>query len=205
MRPALALFAGLAILPPLLYGVGEPFFLVNATRIVILALAALSLDLILGYGGLVSFGHAAFVGIGAYAVAMLASAGVHDLLLQLVVAMAATALFALITGAISLRTSGVYFIMITLAFGQTAFFLMVSLSAYGGDNGMSLPARSTLFGSALLTSDLGLYYVSLVVLAGALACAAARGGGRGSGGCCGGAGTTRSGCRRSGSRRSGIG
>ena len=169
MRPGLALFAALAILPPVLHGIGEPFFLVNATRIVILALAALSLDLILGYGGLVSFGHAAFLGIGAYAVAMLAGAGVHDLLLQVVIAMAAAALFALITGAISLRTSGVYFIMITLAFGQMAFFLMVSLSAYGGDNGMSLPARSTLFGSTLLTSDTGLYYVSLAVLAVAFA------------------------------------
>ena len=169
MRPALALFVGLAILPPVLLGIGEPFFLVNATRIVILALAALSLDLILGYGGLVSFGHAAFLGIGAYAVAILASAGVHDLLLQLIIAMAASALFAGITGAISLRTSGVYFIMITLAFGQMAFFLMVSLSAYGGDNGMSLPARSTLLWSTRLTSDMGLYYLSLVMLAGAFA------------------------------------
>lgn len=169
MRPALALFAGLAILPPLLQGIGEPFFLVNATRIVILALAALSLDLILGYGGLVSFGHAAFLGIGAYSVAMLAGAGVHDLLLQMVVAMMASVVFALITGAISLRTSGVYFIMITLAFGQMAFFLMISLSAYGGDNGTSLSARSTLLGTALPASNSGLYYVSLVVLAGAFA------------------------------------
>lgn len=169
MRPALAIFAGLAILPPLLQGIGEPFFLVNATRIVILALAALSLDLILGYGGLVSFGHAAFLGIGAYAVAMLGSAGVHDLVLQLLAAMAASAVFAVVTGAISLRTSGVYFIMITLAFGQMAFFLMVSLSAYGGDNGMSLPGRSTVFGSGLLQSDAGLYYVALGMLAVAFA------------------------------------
>ncbi len=165
MKPALALFAALAMLPPLLHGIGEPFFLVNSTRIVILALAALSLDLILGYGGMVSFGHAAFIGIGAYAVAMLASVGVHDLALQMPASMAAAAAFALVTGAISLRTSGVYFIMITLAFGQMAFFLMVSLSAFGGDNGTSLPARSTVFGFDLLRSDAGLYYVSLATLA----------------------------------------
>ena len=159
MKGALAIFAALALLPPVVNAIGQPFLLVNATRIVILALAALSLDLILGYGGLVSFGHAAFLGIGAYAVAMLASAGIDDLLLQLAAAIGASALFALVTGAISLRTSGVYFIMITLAFGQMAFFLMVSLSAYGGDNGISLPHRST-----LLRSDTGLYYVSLAAL-----------------------------------------
>ncbi len=164
MKPALAIFAALAILPPAAHAIGQPFLLVNATRIVILALAALSLDLILGYGGLVSFGHAAFLGIGAYAVVSLASAGLDDLLLQLAAAILASALFALITGAISLRTSGVYFIMITLAFGQMAFFLMVSLSAYGGDNGISLPHRSTLFGHPLLHSDIGLYYVSLIAL-----------------------------------------
>ncbi len=164
MKPALALFAALALLPPVVIAIGQPFLLVNATRIVILALAALSLDLILGYGGLVSFGHAAFVGIGAYAVAMLASAGLNDLLLQLAAAIVAASVFALVTGAISLRTSGVYFIMITLAFGQMIFFLMVSLSAYGGDNGMSLPHRSTLFGATLLRSDAGLYYVALIAL-----------------------------------------
>ena len=164
MRAAIAIFAALALLPPVVTAIGQPFLLVNATRIVILALAALSLDLILGYGGLVSFGHAAFLGIGAYAVASLASAGIDDLLLQLAAATLGSALFALVTGAISLRTRGVYFIMITLAFGQMAFFLAVSLSAYGGDNGMSLPGRSTLFGRTLLQSDVGLYYVSLTAL-----------------------------------------
>lgn len=159
MKGALAIFAALAVLPPAANAIGQPFLLVNATRIVILSLAALSLDLILGYGGLVSFGHAAFLGIGAYAVAILASAGIDDLLLQLGAAIFASGLFALVTGAISLRTRGVYFIMITLAFGQMAFFLMVSLSAYGGDNGMSLPHRAT-----LLRSDISLYYVSLIML-----------------------------------------
>lgn len=164
MKPALAIFAALAVLPAVFHAIGESFFLVNATRIVILALAALSLDLILGYGGLVSFGHAAFLGIGAYAVAILASLGIDDLLPQLVAAVLAASVFALVTGAISLRTRGVYFIMITLAFGQMAFFLMVSLSAYGGDNGMSLPSRSTLFGRPLLQGDTGLYYAALLAL-----------------------------------------
>ena len=164
MKAAAAILVVLALLPPVVGAIGQPFLLVNATRIVILALAALSLDLILGYGGLVSFGHAAFLGIGAYAVAMLASAGIDDLVLQLAAAIGASALFALVTGAISLRTSGVYFIMITLAFGQMIFFLMVSLSTYGGDNGMSLPHRSTLFGAPVLRSDTGLYYVALIAL-----------------------------------------
>ena len=165
MKPALGIFAALAVAPLVFGAVGEPFLLVNATRIVIFALAALSLDLILGFGGLVSFGHAAFLGIGAYAVAILSSFGVDDLLMQIAAAIVAASLFALVTGAISLRTSGVYFIMITLAFGQMAYFLMVSLSAYGGDNGVSLPGRSTLFGRPLLGGDIALFYASLLALA----------------------------------------
>ncbi len=168
-RPALLLFAGLALLPPVAFAVGEPFLLVNATRILAVALAALSLDLILGFGGLVSFGHAAFLGIGAYSVAVLGSWGVHDLVLQSLGAVAASGLFAGLTGAVSLRTRGVYFIMITLAFGQMAFFAMVSLSAFGGDNGFSLPGRSTLFGADVLRSDVGLFYAALVVLGAAFA------------------------------------
>ena len=124
----------------------EGYVLSLLTRVMIFAIAAISLDLILGYGALVSFGHAAFLGIGAYAVGILSSHGVEDLVVQIPVALAASALFALVTGAISLRTKGVYFIMITLAFGQMLFFLAVSLAAYGGDDGMTLPARSLLFG-----------------------------------------------------------
>ncbi|MGV6876777.1 branched-chain amino acid ABC transporter permease [Pseudochelatococcus sp. B33] len=161
------MFALLALLPLLAAVTGDAFVLVIATRIMIFALAALSLDLILGYGALVSFGHAAFIGIGAYAVAILNAHGIDDLLVQSLVAVAVAALFALITGAISLRTRGVYFIMITLAFGQMLYFLMISLSAFGGDDGYTLQRRSTLLGRPLLEDKLVLFYVVLGVLAAA--------------------------------------
>lgn len=163
-----ALLLLVAFLPILARAIGEPFLLVTAERVMIFAIAALSLDLILGFGAMVSFGHAAFVGIGAYAVAILGAYGIEDLAIQLPVAIGAAALFALITGAISLRTRGVYFIMITLAFGQMAYFLMVSLSAYGGDDGISLGTRSTVFGTALLVSDTGFFYTVLAFLTGSL-------------------------------------
>ena len=161
----LACLFGLFALLPLAIRLGaDPFYLVIATRIMIFAIAALSLDLILGFGAMVSFGHAAFIGIGAYAVGMAASHGITDLLTQILFALAAAAAFGVVTGVISLRTKGVYFIMITLAFGQMAYFLMVSLSAYGGDDGLTLQARSTLFGQAWLEDDLFFYYLVLAVL-----------------------------------------
>ena len=129
-------------------------------------MAALALDLILGYGGMVSFGHAAYLGIGAYAVAILSRAGITDLGAHLGVAVVAGALFALVTGAISLRTRGIYFIMITLAFAQMAYFFFVSLSAYGGDDGVTLTARSTVLGHDWLADDRVLYYAALAMLAG---------------------------------------
>ena len=160
------LFAGFAVLPPVAAGMGDPYLVVIATRILAYAIAALALDLILGYGGMVSFGHAAYLGIGAYAVGILSRAGITDLGLHLLAAVAGAAVFALATGAISLRTRGIYFIMITLAFAQMAYFFFVSLSAYGGDDGMTLRARSTLFGRPLLEGDTALYYTALVLLVG---------------------------------------
>jgi branched-chain amino acid transport system permease protein len=145
----------------------QGYILSLLTRVMIFAIAALSLDLILGYGAMVSFGHAAFLGIGAYAVGILSSHGIDEALIQLPVALAASAAFALVTGAISLRTKGVYFIMITLAFGQMLFFLATSLANYGGDDGMTLASRSTVLGTPLLRTDLGLYYSVLACLAGA--------------------------------------
>jgi branched-chain amino acid transport system permease protein len=103
----------------------------------IFAIAAVSLDLILGYGGMVSFGHAAYIGIGAYAVAVFSKYGIDNGYLQLVCAIAGSALIALFVGAISLRTSGVYFIMITLAFTQMLYYLGISLEPFGGDDGMN--------------------------------------------------------------------
>jgi branched-chain amino acid transport system permease protein len=164
--PALALFAAFALLPLLALATGEPFVLAIGARIMIFAIAALSLDLILGYGGMVSFGHAAFIGLGAYTVGISAAHGLTDFLAQAALAIVVSTLFALATGAISLRTKGVYFIMITLAFGQMAFFFMVSLSAYGGDDGLTLRARSTVFGKPLLTSNLSFYYLCFAILAG---------------------------------------
>jgi branched-chain amino acid transport system permease protein len=132
----------------------------------IFAIAAMSLDLILGYGAMVSFGHAAFLGIGAYAAGILASHGFEDAALQLPAALAASAVFALVTGAISLRTKGVYFIMITLAFGQMLFFLATSLAVYGGDDGMTLASRSRVLGAAPFRTEIGLYVGVLICLAG---------------------------------------
>ncbi|KTF05939.1 inner-membrane translocator [marine sediment metagenome] len=147
---------------------GDPYLVVVATRILAFAMAALALDLILGYGGMVSFGHAAYLGIGAYAVAILSRAGITDLGAHLGAAVVAGAAFALVTGAISLRTRGIYFIMITLAFAQMAYFFFVSLSAYGGDDGVTLTARSTVLGRDWLADDRVLYYAALAMLAGAL-------------------------------------
>lgn len=166
---AFVLFAVLAVLPPLLHAMGEPYLVSIVTRMIVYAIAVLSLDLILGYGAMVSFGHAAYLGIGAYAVVVLSRMGVTDLPIHLVAAMAAAALYAVITGAVSLRTTGVYFIMITLAFGQMAFFFFVSLSALGGDDGTALPARSTLLGMPWLEDDLVLFYVTLGFLIGVFA------------------------------------
>lgn len=162
--PIVWLFLALALLPLFARLGAEGYVLSLATRALIFALAALSLDLILGYGALVSFGHAAFLGIGSYAVGILAAHGISEILVQLGIAVLTAAIFATVTGGISLRTSGVYYIMSTLAFGQMLYFLFVSLSAYGGDDGMTLKARSTLFGRGVFESDRAFYYVVLAVL-----------------------------------------
>ncbi|MFN4061819.1 MAG: branched-chain amino acid ABC transporter permease [Paracoccus hibiscisoli] len=160
------IFGGFAALPLVAAMTGDPYLVVVATRILAFAMAALALDLILGYGGMVSFGHAAYLGIGAYAVAILSRAGITDLGAHLGAAVVAGAVFALVTGAISLRTRGIYFIMITLAFAQMAYFFFVSLSAYGGDDGVTLAARSTVLGQDWLRDDRVLYYAALAMLVG---------------------------------------
>jgi branched-chain amino acid transport system permease protein len=152
-------FAGFALAPLVAPFGPEGYILSLLTRVMIFALAGVSLDLILGYGGLISFGHAAFLGIGAYSVAILTSHRITDAFAHLVAALAVSALFALLTGTISLRTKGVYFIMITLAFGQMLFFLATSLAAYGGDDGMTLPSRSLVFEADVLGSGRSFYYV----------------------------------------------
>lgn len=160
----IVLFLGLALVPLLGLFMRDDYLLSLLTRVMVLALAVVALDLILGYGGLVSFGHAAFLGFGAYATGILITHGYGDALIALPVAMLASGLFALVTGAISLRTRGVYFIMITLAFGQMAFFTATSLAAYGGDDGLTLWSRATVFGFPLLKSDRALYVATLLAL-----------------------------------------
>ncbi len=137
----------------------------------IYGIAALALDFICGYGGLVSFGHAAFVGIGAYTVGIFGAHGVTDMAVTLPAALIVSALFAYLTGTVCLRTRSVYFIMITLAFGQMIYFVAGSLSPYGGDDGLTLKLRSTLFGFPILQNDRALYYaVFLFLLASYLLC-----------------------------------
>lgn len=168
----LAVLVALAIVPPALFSSGQAFYLDLATRLVILGVAAVSLNLILGYGGMVSFGHAAFIGLGAYAVGIPAyhatwggfeGVATYGGLFQMMLAIGIAALFALITGAISLRTKGVYFIMITMAFGQMVFFLFQSLDVYNGDDGLTIDVRSEL-PFINLDSPLQLYFLCFVSL-----------------------------------------
>ncbi len=155
----------MALLPLLSPVLGGTYLLLVGERVMIFAIAALSLELLVGVGGLVSFGHAAFLGIGAYAAGILASHGLGTLILALPAALAASALFALATGAIAVRTRGVYFIMITLAFGQMAFFVATSLAPYGGDDGLTWPTRTLVVGTRMLKSEATFFYVILVLLA----------------------------------------
>src|SRR5664279_5573514 len=134
--------AGLLLLPLYTSLSGNVFALTLFTRIVIFALAASSLNLIMGYGGMVSFGRAAYLGIGGYAVGILAHEGIGSGFIQWPVALLASALFAFVIGALSLRTRGVYFIMITLAFAQMTYYVASGLARYGGDDGLTIYKRS---------------------------------------------------------------
>ncbi|HVB46877.1 MAG TPA: branched-chain amino acid ABC transporter permease [Burkholderiales bacterium] len=160
----LALVLLFAAVPPAAALLGQPFYVDLVRRVMIYAIAAVSLDLILGYGGMVSFGHAAYLGVGAYAVTILAVYGVHSALVQWPVAIGASMLLALAIGAVSIRASGIYFIMITLAFTQMLYYLGVSLDAFGGDNGMRLPMRSQFGGLIDLRNGTQFYYLVLALL-----------------------------------------
>lgn len=161
---ALLMFVVAGLLPVIATLLDDPYLVVISTRILAFAIAAMALDLILGYGAMVSFGHAAYIGFGAYSVGILSSLGIQDLFVHMLVAILISSLFALVTGGISLRTQGIYFIMITLAFGQMAYFFFVSLSAFGGDDGMTLAERSTVLGTSSLENDQVLYYLALGLL-----------------------------------------
>ncbi len=166
-RPLLfwgVLVLALAGLPPLMIMLGQPFYIDLVRRIMILGIAAVSLNLILGYGGLVSFGHAAYLGIGAYAVGILGHYGISNGWVHLLVAVGASALLAAAIGAVSIRTSGIYFIMITLAFTQMLYYLGISLAEFGGDDGMRLKSKSQFAGLLDLRDPVAFYYLALGVM-----------------------------------------
>jgi branched-chain amino acid transport system permease protein len=155
------LLAALIVLPVYVYAKDAPFYLVFASRVLIYAIAATSLNLVLGYGGMVSFGHALFLGVGAYSVGLCAFYGVTNGLVQLAIAATASSLIGLVTGLIALRTRGVAFIMITLAFAQMFYFLIFSLKQYGGDEGLTIRTASHI-GYVSLGNRYFLY-ISLVI------------------------------------------
>ncbi len=158
----------LAFLPPFVEAIGEPFYVDVFSRIMILTIGAISLNFIMGYGGMVSFGHAAYLGIGAYTVGIAGYYDIYSGWIQWPIGIAASALFALVTGAICLRTRGVYFIMITLAFAQMVFFTFVSIEEYGADDGLVIFTKSEFAGLIDIEEPVTLYYLILVCLVAAL-------------------------------------
>lgn len=167
LRPStllpLALLVALAAVPFVATAMDQPFWIAFFARIMIYAIAATALNIALGLGGLVSFGHALFLGLGAYAVALPSFYDVGSGWLHLVVCLVLSGAAAWIIGAISLRTSGIAFIMITLAFAQMGYFLFVSLKNFGGDDGLSITHTSR-FGPLNLGSPLAVYGVSFLLL-----------------------------------------
>jgi branched-chain amino acid transport system permease protein len=161
------LAAGVA-LPWLLHAVGQDYYIGFARRVMIFALAAASLNLVVGWAGRVALGHAAFVGIGAYVVGILSVEGVTGVWIAWPAAVVAAAGFAALVGGVALRTHGVYFLMVTLAFAQMAYYVAISLRAYGSEDGLALVARSTFGGSPAgggLDDDHVFYWLVLVLLA----------------------------------------
>ncbi len=158
-----ALLVILALVPIYAAVYADPFAMTLFNRVIILALAALSLNLIMGFGGMVSFGHAVYLGIGGYAVGILAKEGIGSGFMQWPVAVAASAVYALVVGALSLRTRGVYFIMITLAFAQMVYYVAIGLDRYGGDDGLTIYQRSR-FGPLVDLNDKTLFYYLCLAL-----------------------------------------
>ena len=167
MRRALvAVLLLLAIAFPFaMQALDQLYYVTMASRILIYALAATSLNLVLGYGGMISFGHAAFVGAGAYTASVMIVEGITSAWIAWPLAMAVSGLLALAIGAMSLRTRGVYFIMITLAFAQMIYYLTISMKAYGGDEGLTLAQRASIGFGFDLKDDVTFYYLVLAILA----------------------------------------
>jgi branched-chain amino acid transport system permease protein len=166
-RPAnlvpLLFLAALALVPVVATMADQPFYIAFFARILIYAIAASALNLALGFGGLVSLGHALFLGLGAYSVAIPAFHGIDNGWIHLAVCIVSCGVVGLLTGAVSLRTSGIGFIMITLAFAQMGYFVFVSLKQYGGDDGASISATSRFFGQDL-GRPMTVYVVAFVFL-----------------------------------------
>jgi branched-chain amino acid transport system permease protein len=154
----------LALVPPVSAALAQPFYPDLFTRIMIFGIAALSLDFILGYGGMVSFGHAVYLGIGSYAVGILSHYGVTNGYVHFAAAILGSALAAFFIGAVSLRTTGIFFIMITLAFSQMVYFLGVSLDQFGGDDGMTIMGHSDFGGWLDFDNPTTLYYTVFAFL-----------------------------------------
>ena len=154
-----------ALMPFMAPLIGQDFYTDVFARTMVWAIAAVSLNLIMGYGGMISFGHAVYIGVGGYAVGILTFHGIENAYIQWPVALAASGLVALIFGAISLRTRGVYFIMITLAFTQMVHFFSVSLEKYGSDDGLTIDARSDFSIPFFdLNDGITLYYLIFVLM-----------------------------------------
>jgi branched-chain amino acid transport system permease protein len=163
MWAAAALLCLLGLVPVYARVFEQPFYITLFARILIFAIAALGLNLILGYGAMVSFGHALYIGIGAYAVGILSFYGVTSGWAHLLAGLAVGAVAATIVGWVCLRTTGIAFIMITLAFAQMFYFLAVSLKLYGGDDGLTIAGRSD-FGWVNLANNTVFYYAIFAVL-----------------------------------------
>ena len=157
------LIAGFALFPIVTHLVDLPFWNDVVMRIMLLGMAAMGLNLVLGYGGMVSFGHAAFIGIGAYCVGIGQFYGLMNGWAHILLSIAVCASLGLVIGYLALRTTGIYFIMITLAFAQMLFFLFVSLEQFGGDDGMSIDRAEFLLID--LYEPLRLYFLIWAMLA----------------------------------------
>lgn len=156
---------GLLLAPPVCLYLGSPFWMDVINRIMILALAAASLSLLISLAGLVSFGHSVFMGIGGYTIGILATHGIENGYIQLIVALVVSALVAFISGLVALRTRGVHFIMITLAFCQMVYFVMVGLREYGGDDGLTINVRSEFSKVLNLDNKMIFFYTTLTLFA----------------------------------------
>lgn len=165
LSPAYIVFILLAAVPLFSALFGATYYLTLFSRIMILGMAAIGLNLILGYAGLVSLGHALYLGFGAYVVGIMTHHGVTDLGIHFAVTIALITVVAAAIGWVSLRTRGLGFIMITMAFGQMFYYLAVSVKVYGGDEGLVVSNRSLIAGQHFLENPTVFYYFVLALLA----------------------------------------